>query len=41
MENKSSERELLDLLRFSRAYSVEKLPWFSPALFKCKIHLTE
>lgn len=36
-----SENEVLDLLRFARAFCAEKLPWFSPALFKCKIHLTE
>lgn len=30
-----------DILRFARAYCAEKLPWFAPALFKTKIHLTE
>ena len=42
--NQNSEeqkRKVNDLLRFARAYCVEKLPWFSPALFKCKIHLTK
>lgn len=29
------------LLRFARAYCAEKLPWFSPALFQCQIHLTQ
>lgn len=36
-----SDKDILGLLRFARAYSAEKLAWFSPALFKCKIHLTE
>jgi len=33
--------EIYNLLRFSRAYCAEKLPWFAPALFQCKMHLTE
>ncbi|PHN02623.1 vWA domain-containing protein [Flavilitoribacter nigricans] len=29
------------LIRFARAYCAQKLPWFAPALFQCRIHLTE
>ena len=28
-------------LRFARAYAAEKLPWFAPALFRCRIILSE
>ncbi|PSJ71750.1 hypothetical protein C7N43_37760 [Sphingobacteriales bacterium UPWRP_1] len=33
--------EIFTLLRFARAYSAEKLPWFAPALFRCRLCLTE
>lgn len=33
--------EIFNLLRFARAYTAEQLPWFSPALFRCRICLTE
>lgn len=36
-----SAPEIIALLRFARIYSAEKLPWFSPALFACRIHLSE
>jgi predicted metal-dependent peptidase len=36
----SSTKELLDHLRFARAYAAEKLPWFAPALFRCRILIT-
>ena len=36
----SSANELLDHLRFARAYAAEKLPWFAPALFRCQILVT-
>jgi predicted metal-dependent peptidase len=36
-----NQSEIYSILRFARAYSAEKLPWFSPALFRCQIHLTE
>ncbi len=29
------------LLRLARTYTAEKLPWFAPALFACRIRLTE
>lgn len=29
------------LLRFARAYCARQLPWFAPALFRCRIQLTE
>ena len=29
------------LIRFARAYSAQKLPWFAPALFRCQIHITD
>ena len=41
MFSKAEQNEIFALLRFARAYSAEKLPWFAPALFKCRIHLTE
>ena len=28
-------------LRFARAYAAEKLPWFAPALFRCRIIVSE
>ena len=28
-------------LRFARAYAADRLPWFAPALFRCRIILTE
>ena len=28
-------------LRFARAYAANQLPWFAPALFRCRIHLSE
>lgn len=37
----SSKDNLHNILRFARAYCAERLPWFAPALFKCKIQLTE
>ncbi len=27
-------------LRFARAYTADKLPWFAPALFRCRIILS-
>ena len=33
--------EVYALIRFARAYTAENLPWFSPALFRCRICLTE
>ena len=32
---------ILSFIRFGRAYAAECLPWFAPALFSTKIHLTE
>lgn len=29
------------LVRFARAYCAQQLPWFAPALFRCRIQLTE
>jgi predicted metal-dependent peptidase len=29
------------LLRFARIYCAERLPWFAPALFSCRIRLTD
>lgn len=40
MENKS-KKAIVEFLRFSRAYTANLLPWFSPALFRCNIILTE
>lgn len=43
----TSSPEIMDktpvssFLRFARAYAAECLPWFAPALFATKIHLTE
>ncbi|MEN0050468.1 MAG: VWA-like domain-containing protein [Bacteroidota bacterium] len=34
-------KDIHAILRFARAYCAEKLPWFAPALFRCKIHLTK
>ena len=31
---------LVGHLRFARAYAVEQLPWFAPALFRCRIVVT-
>jgi predicted metal-dependent peptidase len=33
--------DTLDILRLARAYSAEKLPWFSPALYTARIILTK
>ena len=33
--------ELLGAVRFARAYVAEQLPWFAPALFRCRIILSE
>jgi len=33
--------EVQNALRLARAYSAEKLAWFAPALFQCRIILTE
>jgi len=38
---KKNEKEILSLLRFARAFCCERLAWFSPAIFRCKIHLTK
>jgi len=38
---KQENTKIYSLLRFSRAYCAEKLPWFAPALFQCRMHLTE
>ena len=32
--------ELLGHLRFARAYAAEQLPWFAPALYRCRILVT-
>lgn len=32
---------ILNDLRLARAYCADKLVWFAPALYQCKIHLTE
>jgi predicted metal-dependent peptidase len=29
------------ILRFSRAYAAQQLPWFAPALYRCRIVITE
>jgi predicted metal-dependent peptidase len=34
-------QEVMDLLRFARAYSADRLPWFSPALYMARIVLTK
>ena len=34
-------QEVQNALRLARAYSAEKLAWFAPALFQCRIILTE
>ncbi|MCB0639707.1 MAG: hypothetical protein KDC54_23950 [Lewinella sp.] len=39
MARSFSESE--ELLRFARAYCAEHLPWFAPALFQCRLHLSE
>ena len=36
-----TEAQIKSLLRFSRAYCCDLLPWFAPVLFSCKIHLSE
>ena len=36
-----TRQEVDELLRFSRAYCAERLPWFSPIIFSCKIQQTE
>jgi len=33
--------EVYALIRFARAYTADNLPWFSPALFRCRICITE
>ena len=35
-----TKQEVDEILRFSRAYCAERLPWFSPVIFSCKIHQT-
>jgi len=35
-----TNREIEQFLRFARAFCAERLPWFAPALFSCRIHLT-
>ena len=32
--------ELIEHIRFARAYAAERLPWFAPALFRCRIVVT-
>ncbi|MCB0628260.1 MAG: VWA-like domain-containing protein [Saprospiraceae bacterium] len=29
------------LIRFARAYCSQRLPWFAPALYRCRIHFTD
>ena len=36
-----SQTDALHNLRLSRAYAAEHLAWFAPALYQCKIFLTE
>lgn len=33
--------EVYALIRFARAYTADNLPWFSPALFRCRICITD
>ena len=39
--NRDINKVAMEALRFSRAYCSEYLPWFSRAIFKCKIKLTD
>ena len=34
-------KETLAAVRFARAYVAEQLPWFAPALFRCRIFVSE
>ncbi|NJC28300.1 vWA domain-containing protein [Neolewinella antarctica] len=34
-------RTASDRIRFARAYAAQRLPWFGPALFRCRIIVTE
>ena len=36
-----NKQKVDELLRFSRAYCAERLPWFAPIIFSCKIQQTE
>lgn len=36
----SDNQAIAEQLRFARAYAAEQLPWFAPALFRCRIILT-
>lgn len=36
-----SSGEVSNLLRLTRAYAAKQLPWFAPALYRCRIDLTE
>ena len=36
-----SYKRIAGHLRFARAYAAERLPWFAPALFRCRIIVTE
>ena len=37
----TDERTATDRIRFGRAYAAQQLPWFAPALFRCRIIVTE
>ncbi|WP_367390281.1 VWA-like domain-containing protein [Lewinella sp. LCG006] len=41
MEKTSKYKAEESILRFSRAYAAEQLPWFAPALYRCSIVITE
>ncbi len=40
MSSANSSAELVEHIRFARAYAAEQLPWFAPALFRCRIIVT-
>ncbi len=31
---------ITERIRFARAYAADQLPWFAPALYRCRIHVT-
>ncbi|OAV44852.1 VWA-like domain-containing protein [Lewinella sp. 4G2] len=37
----AKETTTAERVRFARAYAAQKLPWFAPALFRCRIIVTE
>ncbi|WP_420460212.1 DUF2201 family putative metallopeptidase [Neolewinella sp.] len=40
MSSANSFARLVEHIRFARAYAAEQLPWFAPALFRCRIIVT-